>query len=141
MSNPTYGSIIFPVGLAGNHLRWLLYLDPCFPSLTDDHDINSKLNFIQKNIYGPERTWNQWLHIEWRYRMQLDRTLTIKHDCWDWENSTDNKELYLSIDDYQKPLLHYYHINLGLNNNTPESFLNRLEKWINEFEFIKKRIT
>jgi hypothetical protein len=136
-----FGSLIFPMGFAGNHLRWLIFMHDGFPNPFGSQQRQDKLDFVASEIYGPERTWSSWLLIERKFRSQLDPFLEIKHDCYDWESFPDRKELYLSADDYEKVFQHYYHVNLGLNNQTPDVLLAQNLAYVNEFEFIKKRIS
>jgi hypothetical protein len=138
--NNKYGSIIFPPGFAGNHLRWILFLDSKFDS-TDlcKNTIQDKLDFIQTKIYTQERSWWNWLDFEWCYRVTLDQHIEICHANFDWEQ-TSNKELYLTTIDQNLPFYHYYHFNLGLNNKTPEQYKQSIAEWVKEFEFVKTQI-
>ena len=140
MKHENFGSIIFPAGLIGNHVRWLLFIDDKFVNPFGPRNFESKLNFIQHNIYGDKRTWNTWLEVEWNYREKLNEQLTVAHQNWDWEYLPLQKELYLFCEDIKLPFNHYYHINIGLNNNTPEQQILLLKNWFNECKFIKTRI-
>jgi hypothetical protein len=136
----TFGKIIFPWGFAGNHVRWLLFLDSRFPNPFGNSDIDSKFDFIKESVYDQTRSWNNWLGYEWMYRDQLNEYLTISHDCYEWEKHPENKELYLAADNSDLPFKHYFHINLGCNNQTPEQIKRSIENWIQEYEVIKQRI-
>jgi hypothetical protein len=140
-----YGSINFPSGAAGNHLRWLLFLDQRFNNVVD-MDTESKLAWIKQYIYPPERTWNNWLGFpdttvgyEWTWRPKLDDIVAITHNNFMWENTAD-KELYLTFTDPELPYLHYYHVNIGLNNSTPDQVRKYEQDWANEFKLIENRI-
>ena len=135
-----FGSIIFPCGFAGNHVRWLLFLDRQFHNPFGTQDLGSKLKFIGENVYGQDRTWNSWLYLEWKFRQELDKTICIRHDNWQWENTSQERELYLTSSNYLTAFIHYYHINLGLNNSTPEILLQQMQDWCCEFEFVKKNL-
>lgn len=139
-TTPRFGSIIFALGMLGNHVRWMLFLDPKFPNPWGAQDIGSKLKFIQDNIYPRSRTWNNWLGVEWKYRVDLDREILLAHENWHWEQNPDSHELYLTCENPELPWLHYYHLNLGLNNNTPESMLHYFENWISELSVISANV-
>jgi len=136
MSDTSFGSIVFPVGAAGNHIRWLLFLDDKFPNPFNC----DKMQFIKKNVYCEERSWNNWLQYEWKYRDHLNPVIEISHVKWDWERVPEGKQLYLTFNDVDLPYNHYLHINLGLNCADPEHLKNFYQEWINEFEIIKQRI-
>lgn len=136
--NSKFGSIIFPTGLAGNHLRWLLFVDDRITSPFSDQSPYSKIEFIKKNIYNENRTWNNWLSYEWQYRTQLDGEIDISHNGSKMDLHTEGKELYLSCDNTKLPSLHYFHINLGLNCMTPKDFVMTLKGW--STQGIKSRI-
>ena len=137
----TYGSIIFPPGFAGNHLRWLLFLDPKYNLVRSicANTINDKLNFIQKRVYPTTRTWYNWLQTEWQYRQSLNEYIEISHCNFNWERSA-NKELYLTTTNSELPFHHYFHLNLGLNGHTPEYFQEEVQIWANEFKSLESRI-
>ena len=139
--NNTYGSIIFPAGFAGNHLRWLLFLDPRYDVSKSicANTVSRKLKFIQKNVYPDTRTWYNWLTTEWKYRVALNDYIEIVHAQFNWENSS-NKELYLTTKNLDLPFHHYFHLNLGLNAHTPEYFQEMNQAWVNEFEVLELRI-
>lgn len=127
--NSKFGSIIFPTGLGGNHLRWLLFLDNQVTSPFSDQSVQSKIDFIRDNVYNDRRTWNNWLSFEWQYRTQLDSEIEVNHNGSKMDLHTEGKELYLSCDNTRLPALHYFHINLGLNCMTPKDFVTTLKGW------------
>jgi len=69
------------MGGYGNHVRWLLLLDSTFQSseLNFAGDANSKVNFILKNVYFNERSWHNWIEIEFRFRQQFNRLIFFTH--------------------------------------------------------------
>jgi len=138
--NNKFGSIIFPPGFAGNHLRWLLFLDPQFNSVgICENNISAKFKFVQEKIYPSHRSWYNWLEVEWRFRTTLDRVIEVCHGNFNWEQSS-NKELYLTTADRDLPFYHYYHFNLGLNGHTPAYFKTQIQQWMEEFELLQTRI-
>ena len=138
-------SIIFPSGSGGNQVRWLLFLDKQITVPSDklwencQFDTQSKLAFIKNEIYPSTRSWNNWLTFEWKYRKDLDTQITVNHDMWKWHQKCDDRELYLTFDNMSLPFNHYFHINLGLNCITPAQYKQKLDKWFNEFNFLKNR--
>jgi hypothetical protein len=118
-----FGNIIFPEGAGGNHLRWLLFLDPQYQDPFNNYtSADSKVKFILENVYTPKRTWNTWLQQEWFHRPMLNGQIDIFHECEDWKTFTDQRSLFITFNNCELPLMHYYHINLGLNSSTPEQF-------------------
>jgi len=148
MSTNKIGSITFPMGGAGNHLRWLLFLDNKYPSNFCDNTPKSKLEFIQNNVYNQKRTWYNWLGkpgsadagFEWQFRDILDETISVDHSNYRWEKNPDAKELYLTFDKIDWVFQHYFHINLGLNSTVPDQVKKRLHAWLDEFKFLQNRI-
>jgi len=149
MSTDKIGSIVFPMGGGGNHVRWLLFLDNKYPSNFCDNNVKSKLEYIQNNIYNQERTWYNWLGnppmgkdgFEWKFRHKLDETIYVGHTNYQWEETPRYaKELYLTFENIDWVFRHYYHINLGLNSATPEQFKKSLQNWQDEFKFLQNRI-
>lgn len=118
-----FGNIIFPEGAGGNHLRWLLFLDSRYRDPFNNHTTaDSKVKFILENVYTPDRTWNTWLQREWFHRPMLDGQIDISHDCEKWQSIADQRSLFITFENYELPLTHYYHINIGLNSTTAEQF-------------------
>jgi len=125
-----HGNIIFPEGAGGNHLRWLLFLDPKYQDPFNNYQTaNDKLEFIQQQVYPQDRTWNTWLQYEWYHRHMLDEGINLSHDYRDWQSLTDQPTLFVTFANYQLPITHYFHINLGMNSTTPDQiktkFLHR----------------
>ena len=125
-----HGNIIFPEGAGGNHLRWLLFLDPLYQDPFNNHNNpKDKTQFIIENVYTADRTWNTWLQREWYHRPMLDSQMNIGHNFNDWAQLIDQPTLFVLFQDYELPLQHYFHMNLSLNSTTPlqmrERFMNR----------------
>ena len=131
--------ISFPCGAAGNHVRWLLFLDKSIHNpFSDDQSIDGKIKFIKDCIYPADRTWNNWLTYEWDHREQIDDQLALVHEIpgfagHDWQ---DKKIVFLKINNINAALRHYFHINLGLNNLTPELYQQRVMSWNNTLSTI-----
>jgi hypothetical protein len=123
-----YGNIIFPEGAGGNHLRWLLFLDPRYQDPFNNYtDPDSKADFIINEVYNSDRTWNTWLQREWHHRPRLDGPINISHDFQSWSNIAHQPTLYVIFDNYELPLTHYSHINLSLNSTTPRQFRDKFQ--------------
>jgi hypothetical protein len=133
------GSIVFPWGGGGNHLRWLLFLDKKFTTSLCDNNLESKSKFVHDNVYNSQRTWNNWLSLEWQHKVSLNDVILLAHDNYNWK-LTETKELYLNFSNPELPLQHYYHINLGLNSLTPEEIKKNSSSWSQEFTFLQRRI-
>jgi len=117
MNQSLYGNIIFLAGVGGNHLRWLLFLDDKFPNMFE----SNKLDFIKTQVYNTNRTWNNWLLYEWKFRDKLNSILQLSHDTAKSYQSI--KELYLFTDiNTYIAINHYYSINLGLNGQSLPDF-------------------
>lgn len=129
---PIIGELCFPWGGAGNHLRWLLFLDKRIPNIYSKED---KLTFIKNKIYNEQRTWHNWLQFEWEYRPHLNYQIAVDHEHWDWEQDPlwDKKTiLFLKFQDPKLPLQHYFHLNLGMNSTTPEEYIKSSMLWKDE---------
>jgi len=119
-------------GSGANHLRWLMYFDKNFPSL-DDID---KLSFIQKYVYEPTRTWNNWLDFEWTHRSKIDPVMSINHH--EPNDSSNTLVLYMIFKNQNLPFEHYFHINLGMNCATPEKFKADTRRFTSETTYKKQ---
>lgn len=132
------GNIIFPEGAGGNHLRWLLYLDPQYQDPFGHYvTAEQRAEFICTKVYGADRTWNTWLRWEWHYRTMLDGQINISHNYANWKDLLGQPTLFVTFKDYQLPLTHYFHINLGLNSTTPEDMLRRFHQRDQDLQNIK----
>lgn len=134
--------IVFPCGYGGNHVRWLLSIDPKFNLPFCVGSINDKINWICQNIYK-DRTWNNWLTTEWQYRNQLDSIIKIEHsltqpgemfDNPTWQNK---KQLLLTVADKTIASYHYFMVNIGLNNQTKHNVIASFEEWDNLLKYFK----
>lgn len=150
-------NILSPIGGFGNHIRWLILLDPDFqfyvkcdeqsynnlqgpswPSYNDyklsnwsstnidikkeiselcrDYecvDTDSKLAFIQDQVYHHTRTWSNWLDVEWKYRNDLDSIIDFKHDYT--ELSNDQLPTLISTIDPELAYTAYLKFNRNIN--------------------------
>jgi hypothetical protein len=137
--------ITFPLGAAGNQLRWLLYLNSIFSSI----DGGNKIEFIKQQVYPAHRTWNNWLYHEWAWRKQLNSVMPVTHIIEkppdkqlylrDGATPPPGKWLYLTVQDLELPYLHYFHLNLGNNyyHFDTEARESKLQKWAKDIEPIK----
>lgn len=132
-------TLIFPCGCGGNHVRWLLFLDAKCKNSYGGNSIEEKFNFIKENVYRSERTWYNWLAVEWSYRTDIDNFINCVHENYAWEENP-NKELYLVYKDHDLPLKHYYHINLGLNSANPQQTKINSNKWLEEIKILSNNI-
>jgi hypothetical protein len=136
-----FGNIIFPEGAGGNHLRWLLFLDSRYQDPFNNYTTaDSKLKFILENVYTPDRTWNTWLQREWHYRPMLDGQINISHDYNGYSTFTHQRSLFITFENYELPLTHYYHINIGLNSTTVDQFKTKFEHRRMILEDLKQQI-
>ena len=126
--------IVFPGGLGGNHVRWLLSIDPKFNLPFCTASVDDKVSWICQNVYK-NRTWNNWLSTEWKYRGRLDPIIKIEHsltqpgegfDDTAWQSK---KQLLLTTNDNTKIVYHYFMVNIGLNNQNKEILLARFDQW------------
>ena len=124
-----FGYLNFPMGTGGNHVRWLLFLDSKFTPLICENTLDSKVEFIKKNVYTSDRTWYNWLKIEWKYRTLLDSILAITHG---FDASTTSKQLCLVVNNPQPSLEHYLSINIGLNGQKITDLEQRAHWWREE---------
>ena len=136
-----------PIGAFGNHLRWLLLLDEKFKfslSVTpvseaftanptknqidtsptyEFKELQQKFNFIKTHVYNENRTWHNWLAIEWQYRIQLASLISFNHDYVHITPNTTVKTIATTI----SPTLaykSYLKFNSHLNNTSKEKFQN-----------------
>lgn len=119
---PTHlGSICFPAGGAGNHLRWLLFLDKKF-IFKRLKSVQEKIDFIKDRIYPPERTWYNWLSFEYEFRIQLNGILTVGHFLKELSKIENSKTLVLYYSNLNEVFNQYYYINVNLNSQTMDQF-------------------
>lgn len=122
--------ICFPWGGAGNHIRWLMTIDE-----TITHSFGN-IEFIKTNVYNNERSWNNWITIEFLYRKQLDDTIRILHHIIQPKKHDehldllhDTKILFLKINKVELAVNHYFHINLGMNGLKPIRLTESINDW------------
>lgn len=157
-------NLLSPIGGFGNHVRWLMLLDPEFqfsvigtqesynnlrgpdwPSYDNYKsdrwentsleikeeiigffsrnvcvNIESKLKFIQDNIYHSGRSWSNWLSTEWGFREDLDNFIDLKHKLSDLQ-MTSLPTVILKINP-DLAYRAYLKFNSNLNNSSPEKF-------------------
>jgi hypothetical protein len=134
--------IVFPDGAGGNHVRWLLSIDPKFNFPFCNGSIDEKINWICQNIYK-DRTWHNWLATEWQYRVRLDSIIKIEHSLTqpgEMFNDTtwqSKKQLLLIVDDNIMASYHYFMVNIGLNNQIKHKVVSDLRDWRDLTENVK----
>jgi len=137
--------IVFLEGIGGNHVRWLLSIDPKFNlPWCNTSSVTDKVNWICENVYK-DRTWHNWLTTEWQYRNQLDTTIKVDHVLnqypqENWSDTTwqNRKQLILTIDNCTVAAYHYFMINLGLNTQTLTSLMLKFKHWNERIEDLKQ---
>jgi hypothetical protein len=145
-SSPLKYGACAPVGGFGNHVRWLALLDPVFqfvltPSvdggfskITDSsrqitfHNAETKLESFRTQIYSPNRSWDNWLQMEFIYQ-ETQQVFQIEHR-WDLVDGVD-KNLVCTIDP-ELALQSYFKLNSNLFHCTPEKFKINTKNRINE---------
>jgi hypothetical protein len=145
-SSPLKCGLCVPIGGFGNHVRWLALLDPVFqfvliPSIdggfskiTDPsrqitfHNAETKLESFRTQIYSPNRSWDNWLHMEFIYQ-ETQQVLQIEHR-WNLVDKVD-KNLVCTIDP-ELALQSYFKLNSNLFHCTPEKFKIDTKNRINE---------
>jgi hypothetical protein len=86
--------VVAPVGGFGNHIRWLMLLDPQFDV---DFMGNDKFEFIQQYIYPQSRTWHNWLSVESKYRFDLNSVIGFDHS-YPKQFEHNDRALVITID-------------------------------------------
>jgi hypothetical protein len=134
-------NIIAPIGGYGNHVRWLVSLDPTFtlnltpPSLENFvlTNVEEKINFIQDRIYFPERSWHNWLEVEWRYREGMHNSIPFGHSYVELRNTEPT--LILTIEP-ELAYRSYLKFNSNLNNRSRDRFFRDIvEENTNNIQF------
>ena len=94
-------------------------------NVQDFTSIDKKLNFIENNIYFKDRTYYNWLAIEYRYREILQKLIYFDHK----NNSslTNNKTVGL-IASPKLALRGYLKFNSSLIQQSPEDFFKSIER-------------
>ena len=123
-----YYVVYAPIGGYGNHIRWLLLLDERYTISIDNQTLSSavgKTEFIKQFVYPPERTFNNWLTFEFKYRVMLNIHLKFTHDMVDMFNEC--KMLAIKCDPdlgYRS----YIKFNTNLNGLSKFDFLKQIRK-------------
>lgn len=129
-------TISFMTGAGGNHIRWLLYPDKLFPHLDGS---TNKVEYVRDHVYNEKRTWTNWLAYEHHVRYRLDEYLPIDHIHWsEVEGNRNHLALYMYLPDLDLALKRYYHINLGMNSITPETFKQAYSNWSEVDQYAKE---
>lgn len=158
--------IIAPIGAFGNHIRWIMLLDPKFeiclvpprgpyemfagpdwpgydeycrndvsnvrddildeihtrfaPVVTVDNSTD-RLGYFLDNVYSEDRSWHNWLNLEWRWRDSIDHTIQLHHVVDDAiDPSCINLALHIQP---EFSLWCYFKFNSSLNNLTIPGYL------------------
>jgi len=117
--------VIGCIGSGGNHLRWLLLLDPEFSYFRDLAPDN--FAFINKFVYTDDRNWQNWLNYEWRWRMELDQLIAFSHLR---ELRSDVKYCAL-VTDPDLAFKHYVKFNTNLNTTLVHTFKEKTVEYNN----------
>ena len=129
INNPSIGQIRHCWGTGSNHVRWMLFLDHRFPNVFNGcSDINDRMSIIKEYGYPSGRTWRNWLNYERRCRKVLDDILNVSDST---DMHTTDKLLFLCLNDVEKAINHYYHVNLSLNNKTKDEVMIYFNEWTN----------
>lgn len=114
------------IGGGGNHLRWLLLLDPSFTYFRDVAPDN--YSFIVNCVYPNDRNWQNWLNYEWRYRLEVENLIAFSHGR-ELQSDTRYCALKTSPTDALK---HYIKFNTNLNTTLVDTFKQQTHRF-NEF--------
>ena len=133
--------IVFAGGSGGNHVRWLLLLHPEveFEFCPDYRD---RVEWITKNVYT--RSWNNWLQAEWHLRDKL-KYIAITHSPSNFNENEHSQgwirrnQLYLTFEDKISVAMHYFMVNIGLNNQTFSHMLANLNKWEEDTLWVRRQ--
>ena len=108
--------VIGYMGSGGNHLRWLLLLDPSFvlPRGTSQNNYD----FIIQDVYSFGRTWQNWLNYEWRWRLEVEDLIAFSHGR---VIQSDIKYCALKTDP-DAAFKHYLKFNTNLNTTLIDTF-------------------
>jgi len=84
----------------------------------DFTDLENKIEFINKEVYAPTRSWHNWLNIEWKFREVIDQYIWFSHN--DYIDNFD-KKIILNISP-DLAYRSYVKLNSNLNNLSEEIF-------------------
>jgi hypothetical protein len=104
------------MGGGGNHLRWLLLLDPQFSYLREYASDN--YSFIINCVYPNDRTWQNWLNYEWRWRLEVENLIAFSHGR---VIQSDTRYCALRTDP-DNAFRHYLKFNTNLNTTLIDTF-------------------
>jgi len=113
-------SIVSPIGGFGNHLRWLALLDSKFTS----NSPSEQVDYILSTIYFVDRTWHNWLIVEWNHRNSLNKKIYFSHN----NLITAENTIFLKADP-ELAYKSYLKFNSNLNNESKNQFL----RYVNNF--------
>ena len=132
-------AILGNVGGAGNHIRWLCLLDKNF-HLKDIIEKN-KFNFILNNVYGKDRTWHNWLKIEWSHRKIIDDIIYFSHFFYEIKRRVYiNKVLHINVNG-ENCYKHYVKFNSNLNNIDKKYFVKKTDSDNNIYKKLSDKKT
>jgi hypothetical protein len=119
------------MGGGGNHLRWLLLLDPEFSYFREQAADN--FTFITKCVYPNDRTWQNWLNYEWRWRLGVEDLIAFSHGR---VLQSDTRYCALKTNPEQA-IKHYLKFNTNLNTTLMQTFKQQTEDYNNKIGSIK----
>lgn len=134
--------IIYPGGAGGNHVRWLLSIDPRVNLRFFKGSVDEKVNWICQKIYK-DRTWSNWLEIEWQYRNYFDSIIKIEHEAFQGYERIDDpvwqsrKQLFLTVDDYMMTAYHYFMINIKSSSIVKHHAAGDFKRWDDQLTLFK----
>jgi len=147
----TIKGISFPWGGGGNHIVAMLSLDKtfdiCYRQLNvKAPNIENKLKYLRENNYSAQRSWFNWLQIEWEHRPIFNNQIQILHEYYDWTRLYDknkykvlpaDKIIFLEYENLDLLLDNYWYINLGLNSCVPFKLKQQILDWQQQLSNIK----
>ena len=109
-------------GSFGNHVRLLLLLSDQFDFTSNKSYscANTKLEFIIKQVYNQERTWNNWLWLEGQWRRELEKLVPFAHNI----RSKSQMKRVILLSDPETAYRSYIKFSSNLDVATKETFLS-----------------
>lgn len=89
--------------------------------------LDQKYKFLSNHVYDKNRSWQNWLYYEWKYRPLLNNIINFSHD-YPEHISSDFKTICLTCDPYTA-LKSYLKFNSHLNNTSIDAFLDTVNHW------------
>lgn len=128
MSDSAKFGIIAAPGGFGNHIRWLLLLDPMFSlKCFDVNTPDEKINFLKLQVYSPQRSWHNWLTTEWKFRDAINSLISLSHGGdlrWkEMANNANDKTLLCTVD-ADLAYRNYVKFNSNLNSTDADKWKN-----------------